>query len=613
MNQHSSAEVRRRGPAKAPPKKTRNGNRGPPKRRSPATNFKPRCKWLWFQYLQLKTLLGPYGLWLCLCILFVAIWTLWPRDGVTGTAPSDAESASAVDGDYDVLVVGAGLSGMVFADLLARHQERSVLVIDKRDHIGGNCFDYIDEETEILVNRYGVHLFHTDNEMVWDYVNRFSEWERYEHRCIGLADSELVPIPVNIETVNLLTPSRVQTVEQMAKWLEANQLKLDREPANSEEAAQQRIGKVLFSKLMEEYTLKQWARPARDLSASVLQRIPVIETWDDRYFPSDRFQGLPKRGYTEWIDAVLDNPKITVQLNTNYFDHWHSKVQDGSAPFAKVFYTGPIDDFFRSDPDVDLEPLGYRSIRFERELKRNTPFHQMGGAVNYNQFADGNFTRIIEYKHFMKRGLKQHLMPHTVIFKEFSTDSGEPYYPKQDQMNQDLFKEYQKLAESKERDGVVHFVGRLANYKYFNMDAAILNALSLYSNLFDRPMDELHREFRVDLQSTTAEPSATKSMTATNQRKHCPFQISLALHTDRQQLPSKLKELCAHSFYKERAQNVHFQIYDKSQSATPQSKDQWASYRMFADKLQEIGCTLYREDQEHGQRDRSTARASGRE
>jgi len=519
------------------------------------------------------------GVALALALALAAVFFAFVRD-------ENRESVPQISGgdDFDALVVGAGLSGMVFADLLSRLKGLRVLVIEKRDHIGGNCYDEMDGDSGILMNRYGAHLFHTNNTMVWDYVHRFSEWEPFEHRVVGKVDKKLVPIPVNIETVNLLTESKVKSVAEMAQWLEDNQLKLDREPANSEEAAKQRVGARLFAKIFEEYTKKQWARPAQELNASVLQRIPVIETYDDRYFPADRFQALPSRGYTEWINTSFTNENITVQLDTDYFTSWHSKVRDGSAPFSKVFFTGPIDHFFEGDPDVDLDPLEYRSISFEREFIANTPFYQMAGQVNYPQFDDGNFTRIIEYKHFLKRTLKQALYPHTVIFKEFSTDDGEPYYPVADSRNQELFAKYNELAErwSKDRDGIVHFVGRLANYKYFNMDAAILNALTEYAKLYNVSMDELHREIKAN------SPSSTGSVPS----NRCPFEISFALQTDGEQIPPKVQELCAHPFYQRHRERAQFQIYRTSPSAKSQDGYDWDSYQRFATKLKEMGCTL---------------------
>ena len=359
-----------------------------------------------------------------------------------------------------ILIVGAGLSGSTIARELAE-KGYFVEVIEKRYHIAGNCYDYVNE-AGIRMNKYGAHLFHTNSERVWNFVNRFSEWVPWNHKVIGRIDNEesYFPIPVNIDTVNVLCNENIKTEEQMKEWLlSVSVCPRNDVPVNSEEVALMRVGKTLYEKIFKDYTYKQWEKYPADLSPSVLERIPVRNDWNPFYF-SDKWQALPINGYTAFVASMLEHPNIQVTLNKE-FDHSMRKNYD------YVFYTGPIDQYYSSSGYPKLE---YRSILFEEKtLPMN--IYQPNSVVNYPS-KEVPWTRIVEYKHF----LNQDVSGVTTIVREYTTDKGDPYYPVPTEENQKTYQLYQKLAEQDQNKGVF-FVGRLANYKYYNMDAAILAAL----------------------------------------------------------------------------------------------------------------------------------------
>jgi UDP-galactopyranose mutase len=356
----------------------------------------------------------------------------------------------------NILVVGAGLSGATVARQLADRGYK-VRVIEKRNHIAGNCYDYIND-VGILMNKYGAHLFHTNSERVWSYVQRFSDWVPWKHTVSGCIDGVYFPIPVNIDSVNTLCGTNIQSEDEMKEWLENNTVKCEN-PQNSEDVGLARVGPDLYEKIFKGYTFKQWDKFPIELAPSVLERIPVRTNWDPYYF-SDKYQALPAKGYTAMVTAMLDHPNITVNLNTEYNKSMNST-------YDQIFYTGPIDTYFLDSGYAKLE---YRSIRFEEETLDMDTF-QIVGAVNYPSLEQ-SFTRIIEYKHF----LNQEVTGKTTIVKEYSTAEGDPYYPVPTERNQALYKKYQDLTYKEEN---VIFVGRLANYKYYNMDAAILAALEV--------------------------------------------------------------------------------------------------------------------------------------
>lgn len=365
--------------------------------------------------------------------------------------------------NFDILIIGAGISGATLAERYASLGKK-VVVVEKRDHIAGNCYDYYDENG-ILVSKYGAHLFHTNDQEVWDYVNQFSEWYPWEHKVIARVDDKTVPIPVNITTVNTLFDTNIETEEEMNKWLDENRVVYN-PPKNGEEAVLNRVGPVLYEKMFIHYTKKQWDKFPEELNASVLERIPVRTNYDDRYF-SDKYQALPKGGYTQIFKNMLNHPNITVLLDTDYFD-----IKDNLQGYEKLFYTGPIDRFIEFK-DKMVDKLEYRSINFVTE-HLDQEYFQENSVVNYPG-KEVDFTRIIEYKHFGNQKSDK-----TSIVKEYTVDDGEPYYPVPNEKNQKVYDLYKREAE-KLTD--VYFVGRLANYKYFNMDQAFKNALELFESL----------------------------------------------------------------------------------------------------------------------------------
>jgi UDP-galactopyranose mutase len=361
-----------------------------------------------------------------------------------------------------IVVVGAGISGATIAERYAAAGKK-VLVVEKRNHIGGNCYDYYNEHG-ILVSKYGAHLFHTNYEKVWKYISSFTEWYPYEHRVLASVDGQLVPVPINITTVNKLFDLSIRNEEEMKNWLVANTVNI-KNPRNSEQAGLSAVGPVLYEKIFRNYTKKQWDKYPAELDASVLNRIPVRHNFDDRYF-TDKYQFLPKGGYTKLFENMLDHPNITVALNTDYFD----VIKEIDKP-EKTFYTGPIDRFF-DFKFSHTRKLEYRSIKFVFET-HPVEFYQQNSVINYpNEEA---YTRIVEYKHFTKQ-----VHAFTTISKEYTVDEGEPYYPVPNPANRAIYECYRKETE---KLSDIHFVGRLANYKYFNMDEAIKNALDLYDQL----------------------------------------------------------------------------------------------------------------------------------
>lgn len=363
----------------------------------------------------------------------------------------------------DIVIIGAGISGCVLAERFASIGKK-VLIIEKRDHIAGNCYDYKDEN-QILVSKYGAHLFHTNEEEVWTYLNGFAKWYPWEHKVLAHVDGQLVPIPVNTTTVNKLFGLNMSSEEEMETWLDNNRVPFEN-PQNGREAALSRVGPVLYEKMFNQYTKKQWGKYPEELDASVLNRIPIRSGTDDRYF-SDKYQALPQGGYTELFRNILDHANIEVRLNTDYFD-----IKDQITGYENLFYTGPIDRFFDFKHGLE-EQLEYRSINFVFETV-DRPYFQENSVVNYPG-TDVAYTRIIEYKHFGDQKSEK-----TTIVKEYTTDEGDPYYPVPNPRNQQIYEKYKAEAEQLKN---VYFVGRLANYKYFNMDQAFKNALDLFDTL----------------------------------------------------------------------------------------------------------------------------------
>lgn len=369
---------------------------------------------------------------------------------------------------FDIIIVGCGLSGIVIAERFSSQLNKKVLIIDKRNHIGGNCYDYIDPETGILMNKYGAHLFHTNDDLVFNYINKFCKWIKWEHRVKGLVDNKHVPIPVNINTVNQLLNLNIQNESEMDDWLQKNQVTYP-EITNSEEMAKSRVGNYLYQKIFRHYTYKQWNKYPEELKPEVLARIPVRNSFDDRYF-ADKYQVLPEKGYTDFFKAILNKNQnnIEVKLETDFFS-----LKDNIPADKIIIYTGPIDSYFSG---AGLPKLEYRSINFVVERKFNTNFYQPYAVVNYPS-PETEYTRCVEYKHFLNQN-----SPHTVYVKEKTTDKGEPYYPVLNTKNLLWYQKYQEMTQNLKEN--IHFIGRLASYKYFNMDQAIKNSLVYFENNF---------------------------------------------------------------------------------------------------------------------------------
>lgn len=381
---------------------------------------------------------------------------------------------------YDVCIVGAGISGSVIAERYANILGKNSIVMDARTHIGGNCYDFHEPSSGILMNLYGAHLFHTSVERVWRYITKWQDkapWRRYDHEVIGWLDGKLLPIPVNINTVNGLFDTSITNPEEMDKWLKSVQVPCPNDQCkNAEEMAVSRVGRQLFDMVFNTYTKKQWDKEPKELDALVTARIPVRDNFDPRYF-SDRYQVLPSRGYTAWFAEVLKHKLIDVVLGVDYFDVRSSL--EGRC--GKTIFTGPIDQYFKNS---GLGKLEYRSIIFEAEILKNPGYYQTKSVVNYPG-PEVDFTRIVEYKHYFHQK-----SDYTITVKEYSTDEGDPYYPVPNPENHALYRKYQELAEREEKEKGVHFVGRLASYKYFNMDAAIDNALETFNKIENHPKQD---------------------------------------------------------------------------------------------------------------------------
>lgn len=367
--------------------------------------------------------------------------------------------------NIDVIIVGAGISGATMAEQYASDGYK-VLVIDKRSHIAGNIYDEIDEITGIRVSKYGAHLFHTNDKEVWNYVNRFGKWMRWDHTVIADLSGLYIPIPVNITTVNRLYGTEISSEKEMVEWLSSVQIPCIH-PKNSEEVALSRIGENLYKQLFREYTIKQWAKEPRELEPSVLERIPVRTNFDNRYF-TDKYQALPVNGYTSFVENILSHPNIKVQLNRC----WEDIKNDISG--QTIIFTGPIDSYFK---DRGIGHLEYRSINFEWTRVNTSGYMLPNSVVNY-PLNNTPYTRSVEYKHFLHQKSDW-----TVISKETTTDIGEPYYPVPTQRNRELYQKYATLCEGEKN---VHFIGRLATYKYYNMDQAIRAALDYYKVIKQR-------------------------------------------------------------------------------------------------------------------------------
>ncbi len=361
---------------------------------------------------------------------------------------------------FDFLVVGAGFSGCVISERLAKNG-KNVLLVEKRKHIGGNAYDFYNEDG-ILIHKYGPHIFHTKMKHVWDYLSQFTEWRFYQHRVYSYVDGRYIPFPISIETLKELYGYDF-TPREFEEYL-VNQREDISEPRNFEEVLLSTIGRDLYEKFYENYTKKQWDLSPSVLDPSVTKRIPIRYNRDTRYF-SDPYQGVPKYGYTKLFESLLNNERIHVMLNTDYKD----VVNEVRYKF--MIYTGPIDYFF----DYEIGKLPYRSLQFEFETLEIEEFQPVG-TVNYPN--DYDFTRITEFKHITGQ-----ISPKTTIAYEYPTSDGDPYYPVPTKPAHLLYERYKGKADSIKD---IYFVGRLAEYRYYNMDQVVDRALKVAKEILDR-------------------------------------------------------------------------------------------------------------------------------
>ncbi len=378
---------------------------------------------------------------------------------VTLDAARQGPSQCAETGAYDYLIVGAGFAGSVLAERLAEGLGRNVLLIDRREHIGGNAYDH-EDAAGVMVHRYGPHIFHTNAQRIVDYLSRFTEWRPYEHRVLARVDEHLVPIPINLTTLNTLYGHAMD--EEQAKVFLAERAEPVEPIRTSEDVVINQIGRELYETFFRGYTRKQWGLDPSELDKSVTSRVPTRTNEDDRYF-TDTFQMMPLHGYTRMFERMLDHPRIDLLLSTDFKD-----VRE-RVNYRHLIYCGPIDEYF----DHCFGRLPYRSLRFQHETHEQARFQPVA-VVNYPS-QDVPYTRITEYKHLTGQ---EHA--HTSISYEFPCAEGDPYYPVPRPENAELYKRYKALADETPN---VTFLGRLGTYKYYNMDQVVGQALALYQRL----------------------------------------------------------------------------------------------------------------------------------
>lgn len=374
----------------------------------------------------------------------------------------------------DVLVVGSGFFGLTVAEHLANDPGVKVTVIDRRNHIGGNAYSEFEPETGIEIHRYGAHLFHTSNERVWEYVNRFTSFTDYQHRVYTNHGGEVFPMPINLGTINQFARAAMSPTEALA-WVTGHAAEITDEPADLEEKAISLIGRPLYEAFIRGYTAKQWQTDPRELGADIISRLPVRYTYNNRYF-NDTYEGLPTDGYTAWLERMADHPNIEVILETDFFDEsqpWNKKATVGQLP---IVYTGPVDRYF----DFVHDALGWRTLDFETEVLALGDF-QGTTVMNYAD-EEVPYTRIHEFRHFHPE--RAYPSDKTVIMREFSRFSevgsdDEPYYPVNTAADREKLKAYRELAANESN---VHFGGRLGTYQYLDMHMAIASAMSMVDN-----------------------------------------------------------------------------------------------------------------------------------
>jgi len=364
---------------------------------------------------------------------------------------------------FDYLIVGAGFAGSVLAERLASDANKKVLIIDKRNHIGGNAYDFYNEDG-ILIHKYGPHIFHTNSAEVFSYLSRFTQWRPYEHRVLTSVEDKLLPMPINLDTVNKLY-NKNMTSEELEQFFES--IKEDiKDIRTSEDVVVSQIGRDLYEKFFKNYTKKQWSYFPSELDKSVISRIPTRTNRDDRYF-TDTYQAMPLHGYTKMFENMLSHKNIHILLNTDYKDI--IKL----VPFKEMIYTGPVDEYF----EYCYGKLPYRSLRFKHETLEIAQLQPVG-VVNYPN--DHEYTRITEYKHLTG----QFHPTKTSVTYEYPCWDSDPYYPVPRPENAELYAKYKALADELPN---VKFVGRLATYRYYNMDQVVAQALTLYNKMAPQP------------------------------------------------------------------------------------------------------------------------------
>ena len=362
---------------------------------------------------------------------------------------------------YDFLIIGAGFAGSVCARELA-NKGYKIKLIDSRNHVGGNAYDKYDDHG-ILIHPYGPHIFHTNSKKIFDYLSQFTEWNFYEHVVLANINNRLYPFPINIKTINMVFNTNLKSPDEVEVFLKSQRVSY-RKIDNSEKMVLSRVGPKLCNMFFKGYTKKQWNLDLSELAASVAARIPVRSNFDKRYF-TDKYQAMPKHGYTNLFKKMLNHSNISIELCCDYFDNKNRFKAD------KVIYTGPIDKFY----DYKFGPLPYRSLKFKHEhyIKNS---YQEAATVNYP--LNFKFTRITEFKKITQQNAKG-----TSIVKEYPTSNGDPYYPIPNKTNEKLNKKYEKLSKNTKN---VFFIGRLAQYRYYNMDQVVASALVLVKKIESR-------------------------------------------------------------------------------------------------------------------------------
>ncbi|MCT2339515.1 UDP-galactopyranose mutase [Corynebacterium sp. p3-SID1056] len=377
---------------------------------------------------------------------------------------------------YDLIVVGSGFFGLTVAEQAASELGKRVLIVEKREHLGGNAYSEKDPDTGIEVHKYGAHLFHTSNKRVWEYVNRFTEFTDYQHRVFAMHDGTAYQFPMGLGLINQFF-GRYYSPDEARKLIEEQREGKDPEAAtNLEERGIALIGKPLYEAFVKHYTAKQWQTDPTELPPEIISRLPVRYTFNNRYF-NDTYEGLPVDGYAAWLEKMAEHELIDVRLSTDYFD-----VRDelrAESPDAPVVYTGPVDQYF----NYAEGHLGWRTLDFEREVLETGDF-QGTPVMNYND-ADVPYTRIHEFRHFHPERQDSYPADKTVIVKEYSRfaeDGDEVYYPINTPEDREKLKKYRELAAEESRENKVLFGGRLGTYQYLDMHMAIGAALSLFDN-----------------------------------------------------------------------------------------------------------------------------------